>query len=72
MKLTKNQANALYKIGSSPRTNLADLGPTGVTLIARGLLRKDWRRNDAAGESLVLTQAGRESLQEILGATTNK
>lgn len=60
MKLTKNQLNALYQVGTSPRTNLAELGRTGTSLLARDLLKKDWHQNDASGERVVLTEAGRE------------
>ena len=59
MKLTTNQLNALHTVATAPRTNLADLGRTGASLLKRGLVKKDWGKNDASGERVVLTTEGK-------------
>lgn len=60
MKLTKNQLEALYTVGTQTRTNLAELGRTGLSLLKRDLVEKDWHKNDASGERVVLSETGRE------------
>lgn len=60
MKLTKNQLEAIYTVGTQTRTNLAELGRTGTSLLKRDLAKKDWNKNDASGERVVLTEAGSE------------
>lgn len=61
MNTTEKQNNALVAIATSTRTNLKDIGArTFTALQKKRLVRKDWNRNDASGERVVLTEAGRE------------
>lgn len=63
--LTQKQQDALVSIATSVRVNYSDLGRTARTLIERGLIEKDWSRNDASGEALRLTESGKSVVHAI-------
>lgn len=64
MKITTKQAVALHAVATTPRINLAALGRSGTSLLRRGLLKKDWHANDAVGERIMLTKAGRQVFRD--------
>jgi hypothetical protein len=67
MKLTKIQKKALTTIATSTRTNFAEIGGRTLTpLIRAGLVKKDWHKNDASGEAVVLTDSGVELVKGLL------
>ena len=51
-------AETLYRVGTAPRVNTAEAGVR--ELLRKGLVAKDWSRNDASGEAVKLTAAGKE------------
>jgi hypothetical protein len=66
-KLNKEQQDALVTVATRPRTNLTDIGgETYSELFALGLLEKDWHKNDASGERVILTDTGRDTVKELL------
>jgi hypothetical protein len=68
LRLTTKQIEVMEKVWQTPRVNFADLpSRTTVSLIRRGLLEKDWRRNDAAGEKIQLTLPGTFVARELMG-----
>lgn len=67
MKLTNAQKEALVTIATSTRVNFADIGGRTCTpLIKAGLVKKDWHKNDASGERVVLTEAGSAVVKGLL------
>lgn len=50
-------SSVLYRVGTSPRVNLHE--PRVAQLLRKGLVEKDWSRNDASGEAVRLTEAGK-------------
>lgn len=67
MKLTNAQKEALVTIATSARVNFADIGGRTCTrLVKTGLVKKDWHKNDASGERVVLTEAGSAVVKGLL------
>ena len=51
-------SDSLYRVGTATRVNLHEAGV--AALLRKGLVEKDWSRNDASGEAVRLTAAGKE------------
>lgn len=62
--LTEDEQNTLLNIATATRVNFDEIDEA-ESLIRRGFVRKDWRRNDMSGEAIVLTERGIEAVKHL-------